>query len=127
VSVAKIEPWQVFRVYLEKARKEKFVITTFKYESLWYCFVINSRLPAFANKPTVLPCFIALPQALHQGFLKYDSYLCVNESFTLAESELTNLVGIINIAQRQKILEGIQICEVLRFKTKHLVLASLKE
>jgi hypothetical protein len=127
VNLAKIQPWQVFRVHLEKAKKEKFVVTTFKYESFWYCFVINSRLPAFANKPTVLPCFIPLLQALHQSFLKYDSYLCVNEAFTVAESELTNFVGIINATQHQKILEGIQMCELLRSKTKRLVLASLKE
>lgn len=127
MNAPEIESWQVFRVYLEKAKKEKFVVTTFKYEDYWYCFVINSKLPVFANKPTVLPCFIPLAQALHQGFLKYDSYLCVNESFTLAESELTNFVGIINTAQRQKILEGIQTCELLRSKTKNLAIASLKE
>jgi hypothetical protein len=127
VSVVKIESWQVFKAYLEKAKKEKFVVTTFKYESFWYCFVINSRLPAFANKPTVLPCFIPLPQATHHSFLKYDSYLCVNEAFTLAESELTNPVGIINATQHQNILESIQTCELLRSKTKRLVLASLKE
>lgn len=127
MSPAHFEPWQVFRVYLEKAKKEKIIVTAFRQEHLWYCFVINSRMPAFAASPTVLPCFIPLAQASHQGFLKYDSYLCVNEAFTLQESELVNLVGIINPNQRQKILEGMQACELLRSKTKRLALASLNE
>lgn len=120
-----ISPWDVFFVWVDNFRKEKFVVVVGQKDKLVYVLHINSEQ---VGNPNLGVCDTCIDK-VHHPFLDYASWVSgsgLNETgrlLYLSSSLFTPKTkkGQIHQVSRERILEGVRECEVV---TKRLWILS---
>jgi hypothetical protein len=120
--------WDVYHLWVHQMQpnaKHKFVIAIHILdESSFLGVVINSELNTYQLKrPDLFPCFVPIPEALHPGFLKHNSFVDCREAYTFLISEISadDFRGVVHFDSRDGIKNGALSCPVLSIKKQKLI------
>lgn len=121
------EHWHVYRVYVERAGKPKYVLPICRHLTQWYCLIISSDpSPFFERRPELQPCKVMLPAQHHGSFLKWDSHLYAEtEPVPVKAFEDQQPAGVIHQDSRTAIVVAIRDCPRLKPRTLRMLLAAL--
>lgn len=125
-STRTIERWQAYFLHLcnhtKPHPKPKYIVIVCTKPKI-LGFLINSRINQYVkDRPHLLPCEVSIDSKRHT-FLRYDSYVDCRDVFEFTESELVNKVGEISTEVKDKILDAVRVCPVIKRRDRKAILA----
>jgi hypothetical protein len=119
-------PWSVHFIEVEGVAWKKYVVILSRQSTTFYGAFINTQIPDYLMKPHISPCFMLVKLAEHP-FLKYDSWLGVNElrEYEYSSISQSTLVGEIHINARPDAISSVRNCRVLNNFEKGAILSEL--